>query len=192
MYDGGRRKKGSKTRRRNLRQKEDMAKGSTSGGVTGGKAISGDLWPGKSTAWAKWKQFSSEERERVGGEAAQEGAAGKDGIGEIDVAFVFGHAFGDAHRPDGGLGEIEDKETGENLLEDEFRFLCVKMDEAYGVFQAAEGGLDAPAPGVESFECGEGELVRVQVGDKGFRISAASLQTDNTEGYFIEIRAIRF
>ena len=32
----------------------------------------------------------------------------------------------------------------------------MKMDEAHGVFQAAEGGLNAPAPGVEDLVGGEG------------------------------------
>lgn len=64
------------------------------------------------------------------------------------------------------------------------------MDQTYGVFQAAEGDLNAPTSGVESFEDGEGKKIRVQIGDKSFRISAVSLQADNAEGYFIEIWAV--
>ena len=107
------------------------------------------------------------------------------------MGLVFGFALRRVHSPGSGLGEIKDEETGENLLEDKVRLLCVKMDEAHGVFQAAEGGLNAPASGVEGFEGGEGEPVRVEIGDKGFRIAAVGLQTDNTEGYFVEIRAVR-
>ena len=88
-------------------------------------------------------------RRRMGsGSAAQEGAAGKDSVGEIDMALVFGLTLRGVHCPDNGLGKIEDKEAGENLLEDEIRLFCVKMDETHGIFQAAEGGLNAPAPGV--------------------------------------------
>ena len=54
------------------------------------------------------------------------------------------------------------------------------MDEAHGVFQAAEGGFNALASGVEDFERDVGEPVRVEIGDKGFRIAAAGLQTDNS------------
>jgi hypothetical protein len=56
--------------------------------------------------------------------------------------LVFSCALRRVHSPGSGLGEIKDEETGENLLEDKVRLLCVKMDEAYGVFQAAEGGLN--------------------------------------------------
>ena len=107
------------------------------------------------------------------------------------MGLVFGFALRRVHSPSSGLGEIKDEETGENLLEDKVRLLCVKMDEAHGVFQAAEGGLNTPASGVEGLESGEGEPVRVEIGDKGFRIAAVGLQTDNTEGYFVEIRAVR-
>ena len=64
---------------------------------------------------------------------------------EIDMTLVFGCALRRVHSPGSGLGEIKDEETGENLLEDKVRLLCVKMDEAHGVFQAAEGSLDAPS-----------------------------------------------
>ena len=37
----------------------------------------------------------------------------------------------------------------------------------------------------------EGEPVRAEIGDKGFRIAAVGLQTDNAKGYFVEIRAVR-
>ena len=107
------------------------------------------------------------------------------------MTLVFGSALRRVHSPGSGLGEIKDEETGENLLEDKVRLLCVKMDEAHGVFQAAEGGLNAPASGVEDLESGEGEPVRAEIGDKGFRVAAVGLQTDNAKGYFVEIRAVR-
>ena len=106
------------------------------------------------------------------------------------MMLIFGCALRRVHSPSSGLGEIKDTETGKNLLEDKVRLLCVKMDEVHGVFQAAEGNLNAPASGVEGLEGGEGEPVRVEIGDKGFRIAAAGLRTDNAEGYFVEIWAV--
>ena len=181
---------GNKSRRRQLRLKKDMRKQSARGSVAGGNAVIGDFWPWSGAARADGKQLSPEDGERIGGGAAQEGAAGKDSVGEIDMALVFGLTLRGVHCPDNGLGKIEDKEAGENLLEDEIRLFCVKMDETHGIFQAAEGGLNAPAPGVEGFEDGEGEMVRVQIGDNGFGIAAVGLQTDNTEGYFTKISGV--
>ena len=166
---------GSKNRRRRLRQKKDTRKQSARGSVAGRNAIIGDFRPWSGAARADRKQLSPEEVERVGGGAAQEGAAGKDSVGEIDMALVFGWALRCVHCPGGGLGKIEDEETGEDLLEDEVRLLCVKMDETHGILQAAEGGLDAPAPGVEGLEGREGKTVRIQVGDQGFHIAAVGL-----------------
>ena len=77
------------------------------------------------------------------------------------MMLIFGCALRRVHSPSSGLGEIKDTETGKNLLEDKVRLLCVKMDE-----------------------------VRVEIGDKGFRIAAAGLRTDNAEGYFVEIWAV--
>mgnify|MGYP002508238580 CR=1 FL=1 len=54
------------------------------------------------------------------------------------------------------LGKVEDEKTGEDLLKDEIRLLGMKMDEANGVFQAAEGSLDPPTHGVEAFLAGRG------------------------------------
>jgi len=80
------------------------------------------------------------------------------------MTLVFGCALRRVHSPGRGLGEIKDEKTGKNLLENKVRLLCVKMDEAHGVFQAAEGGLNAPASGVEDLEGGEGEpVIRVSV-----------------------------
>ena len=123
---------GSESRRRRLRLKKDMRKQSARGSVAGGNAVIGDFWPWSGAARADGKRLSPEDGERIGGGAAQEGAAGKDSVGEIDMALVFGWALRCVHSPGGGLGKIEDEETGEYLLEDEVRLLCVKMDEADG------------------------------------------------------------
>ena len=62
------------------------------------------LWSG--TARADGKQFPPDEG---GGGAAQESAAGKDGVREIDMPLVFGGSVGNVHSPGGRLGEIEDE-----------------------------------------------------------------------------------
>ena len=166
---------GSKNRRRELRQKKIWRRGSARGSVAGRNTVIGDFRPWSGAARADRKQLSPEEWEWVGGRVAQEGAAGKDSVGKIDMAFVFGWVLRCVYCPGGGLSEIEDEETGEDLLEDEVRLLCVKMDEAHGILQAAEGGLDAPAPGVEGCEGREVKTVRGQVGDQGFHIAAVGL-----------------
>ena len=56
------------------------------------------------------------------------------------------------------------------------------------VFGCALRRVHSPGSGLGEIK---GEPVRVEIGDKGFRIAAVSLQTDNTEGYFVEIRTVR-
>lgn len=56
------------------------------------------------------------------------------------------------------------------------------MDQAHGIFQASEGGFDAPAHGVEPSQRGYRELLGVQVGDEGFHAAANGQQTDDAEG----------
>lgn len=128
-----------------------------------------------SSNWAKKRVEAAPPKKDMKKGAACRSAAGKDGVGEIYTVLVFGWNLRYVHRPGGGLGKIEDEETGEYLLEDEVRLLCVKMDEADGILQAAEGGFDAPASGVEGLEGRAGKTVRVQVGDEGFHIAAVGL-----------------
>ena len=97
------------------------------------------------------------------------------------MTFVFGRAMGDIHSPSGGLGEIENEETGENFLKNEVRFLCMEMDQAHGVFQAAERGFNAPAHGVKLTQHGYRELLGVQVGDESLHAAAIRQQTDDTK-----------
>ena len=94
------------------------------------------------------EQFSPKERERIGDCLSEESAAGKNGVREINAALILGCALGGIYSPDRRLGKVEDEKTGENLLKDEVRLLGMKMDEANGVFQAAEGSLNAPTHGV--------------------------------------------
>ena len=154
---------------------KSMNSGSAGGSVAGGNAVASDFWSWSGASRADGKQLSSEKREGISGGAAQEGAAGKDSVGEIDMAFVFGGALRYVHRPGGRLGKIEDKKAGEDFLEDEIRLFSVEMDEANGIFQAAEGGLNAPAPGVEGFERREWEQAGIQIGDKDLHLAAAGL-----------------
>ena len=140
---------GSKNGRRGAPSKKDIREGSTCGGVAGGNTITRDFWSRRGPTWAGRKQFSPEKREWIGSGTPQESTAGRDDVGEIDVAFVFGNAKGGIHGPGDSLCEIEQEEPGENFLKDEVGFLCMEMDQAHGVLQAAEGGFDAPAHGVE-------------------------------------------
>ena len=182
VLGSSRREKSSKIRRKRLRLKKDIGEGSTCGGVTGGNTITRDFWPWGGPAWAEREQLSPEKRKGIGAGLPEEGAAGKNGIGEIDVALVLGCTVGGVHSPGSSLGKIVNEETGENFLEDEFRLLCVEVDQAHGVFQAAEGGFDAPAHGVEPPQRGYRELLGIQVGDEGFHAAASGLQPDNAEG----------
>ena len=67
---------------------------------------------------------------------------------------MLGCALSGIYSPDRRLGKVKDEKTGENLLKDEVRLLGMKMDEANGVFQAAEGSLDPLTHGVEAFQGG--------------------------------------
>ena len=168
-----------------------MGEGSTRGGVAGGNTVTRDFRSWGYPVRTEGEQLSPEKRERIGSGIPQESTTGKDGVGEIDVTFVFGRAMGGIHGPGGGLSEIENEETGEDFLKNKFRLLCVEMDQTYSIFQAAEGGFDAPAHGVEPSQRGYRELLGVQVGDEGFHTAAIGQQTDNTKGYFIKIRTAR-
>jgi len=84
--------------------------------------------------------------------------------------------------PDGRLSEVEDEKAGEYFLEDEVRLLGMKMDEANGVFQAAEGGLDAPTHGVEALQGFGREALRIQVGNEELGIAVFCFNTDDSEG----------
>ncbi len=123
-----------------------------------------------------------EKWEWIGKGIPQEGTAGKDSIREIDMTFVLGCARRSVHSPGSSLGKIVNEETGENFLENEFWLLSVEMDQAYRVFQAAEGGFNAPAHSVELFQSVGRELLLVQVGDEGFCFAAIGRYTDDAEG----------
>ena len=118
------------------------------GGVTGGNTVTRDFGSWRSSSGTDWEQFSPEERERIGGQLSEESTAGKNGVGEINAVLILGYTLSGIYSPDGRLSEVEDEEAGEYLLEDEVRLLRMKMDEANGVFQAAEGSLNAPTHGV--------------------------------------------
>ena len=144
--------------------------------------MAGDFGSWEGSARAEGEQFSLKERERVGGRLAQESAAGEDGVGEIDMAFVLGSTRGGVHSPGGSLGEIVNEETGKNLLKDKFRLLCMDMDQTYSVFQSAEGGLNTPAHGVELSQGGYRDLPGIQICDERLGSAAGGLQPDDSEG----------
>ena len=120
------------------------------GGAAGGNAVARDFWPWRGSAWADREQFSPKERKRIGDCLSEESAAGKNGVREINAALILGCVFSGIYSPDRCLGKVKDEKTGENLLKDEVRLLGMKMDEANGVFQAAEGSLNPPTHGVEA------------------------------------------
>ena len=99
-----------------------------------------------------------EKWEWIGKGIPQESTAGKDSIRKIDMTFVLGCAKRSIHSPGSSLSKIVDEEAGENFLENEFRLFSMEMDQAYRVFQAAEGGFNAPAHGVELSQGGYREL----------------------------------
>ena len=125
-----------------------MKRGSACGGAAGGNAAARDFGPWRSSTGADREQFSPKERERIGDCLSEESAAGKNGVREIYAALMLGCALSGIYSPDRRLGKVKDEKTGENLLKDEVRLLGMKMDEANGVFQAAEGSLNAPTHGV--------------------------------------------
>ena len=151
------------------------------GGVAGGNAVTRDFGPWRSPSRADWGQFSPEERERIGGWLSEESTASKNGVREIDAALILGCALSGIYGPDGRLGEVEDEKAGENLPEDKVRLLRVKMDEANGVFQAAEGSLDPPAHGVEALQGGRREALRIQVGNEKLGTAVFYFNTDDPE-----------
>lgn len=172
----------SKTRRRGLRLKKECEKrGSACGGVAGGNAVACDFGPWRGSAGADREQFSPKERKRIGDCLSEESAADKNGVREINAALILGCALGGIYSPDRRLGKVKDEKTGEDLLKDEIWLLRMKMDEADGVFQAAEGSLDPPTHGVEAFQSGGREALQIQVGDEKLGIVVFCFNTDDSK-----------
>ena len=124
------------------------------GDVAGGNAVARDFGPWHGSAGADREQFLPKEREGIGDCLSEESATGKSGVREINAALILGCALSGIYNPDRRLGKVEDEKTSENLLKDEVRLLRMKMDEANGVFQAAEGSLDSPTHGIETLKKG--------------------------------------
>ena len=57
----------------------------------------------------------------------------------------------------------------------------MKMDEANSVFQTAEGSLDPPTHGVEAFQGGGRETLRIQVGNEEFSMAVFYFNPDDSE-----------
>ena len=158
-----------------------MKKGLACGGVAGGNAVTCDFGPWRGSAAADWHQLSPEKRERTRNRLSEESTAGKNGVREINVALILGCALSGIYSPDRRLSEVEDKKTAKSLLKDEVRLLWMKRDESNGIFQAAEGSLDPPTHGVETFQGGGREALRIQVGDEKLGITVFSFNTDDLE-----------
>ena len=158
-----------------------MKRGSACGGVAGGNAVARDFRPWRGSTWADREQFSLKEREWIRDCLSEESAAGKNGVREINAALILGCVFSGIYSPDRCLGKVKDEKTGENLLKDEVRLLGMKMDEANGVFQAAEGSLDPPTHGVEASQGGGREALRIQVGNEKLGITVFCFNTNDPE-----------
>lgn len=158
-----------------------MKRGSACGGVAGGNAVARDFWPWRGSPWADRKQFSPKERERIGDRLSEESAAGKNGVREINTTLILRCALSGIYSPDRRLCEVEDKKASEDFLEDEVRLLRMKMDEANGIFQAAEGSLDPPTHGVETFQGGGRKLLWIQVGNEKLGIAVFCFNTNDPE-----------
>ena len=137
------------------------------GGVTGGNTVTRDFGSWRSSSGTDWEQFSPEERERIGGQLSEESTAGKNGVREINVALILGCALSGIYSPDRRLSEVEDKKTAKSLLKDEVRLLWMKRD--------------SPTHGVETFQGGGREALRIQVGDEKLGITVFSFNTDDLE-----------
>ena len=158
-----------------------MKRGSACGGAAGGNAVARDFRPWRGSTWADREQFSLKEREWIRDCLSEESAAGKNGVREINAALILGCVFSGIYSPDRCLGKVKDEKTGENLLKDEVRLLGMKMDEANGVFQAAEGSLDPPTHGVEASQGGGREALRTQVCDEKLGIVVFCFNTDDSK-----------
>ena len=159
-----------------------MKRGSACGGVAGGNAVARDFWwPWHGSTGADREQFSLKERERIGDCLSEENAAGKNGVREINAALILECVFSGIYSPDRRLGKVKDEKTGENLLKDEVQLLRMKMDEANGVFQVAEGTLDFPTHGIETFQGSGRKLLRLQVGNEKLGITVFCFNTNDPE-----------
>ena len=97
------------------------------------------------------------------------------------MALVLGNAAGNIVSPEGSLGKIEDQEGSKDLLKYKIGLFGVEMDEAHSIFQAAEGGLNAPAPGIKLFQFGKREFVLGQIREERNHRAVIPFQTDDLE-----------
>lgn len=103
---------------------------------------------GENSAGANRKAFSAKESLQILYRTAQETAAGKDNVGEVEALSSFLRILRYFHTPGNGLRKVENQESGENLLQNQHRDFRVEVDQAHRVFQAAEGGFNTPAPSI--------------------------------------------
>lgn len=96
-----------------------MKKGLACRDVAGRNAVTRDFGSWRGSAGAYWEQFSSERRERIGGQISEESTASKNGVREINAALILGSALSGIYGPDGRLGEAVFSH-GETYLFDKF------------------------------------------------------------------------
>lgn len=100
---------------------------------------------GKGSAKSHKKTFPAEKGFQILHGAAQETAAGKDSVREIETLSAFMRFLRRFYAPRYGFCKVENQKSNENFLQNQSRDFRVEMDQAHRVFQAAEGGLNAPA-----------------------------------------------
>ena len=79
------------------------------------------------------------------------------------------------------LGKVVHGKSGKGLLKDVLHFFCVEGRKANGVFELAEGGLNAPTGSIELFQGKRGELNRIKVGNNGLESRFRNSKTDNAQ-----------
>ena len=87
--------------------------------IAGGNAVTRDFGSLGGLARADWKQFSSEERERIVGWLSEERAAGKNSVREIEALFSFSGFMRYLYTPGYGLRKVVNKKSSEKFLQNQ-------------------------------------------------------------------------
>lgn len=89
-------------------------------------------WEGSARTYRE--AFSTEKSFQILHGTAQETAAGKDSVGEVEALFFLLGILRYFYTPGYGLRKIENEESGKNLLQNQHGDFGVEMDQSHGVF----------------------------------------------------------
>ena len=89
-------------------------------------------WEGSAGTYRK--AFSAKESLQILHGTAQETAAGKDSIGEVEALLFLLRILRYFYTPGYGLRKVKNQESGENLLQNQHGDFGVEMDQSHGVF----------------------------------------------------------